>query len=150
MDTAIREMQYDPSQDGWQPHPTGAFLTLVGPIWRRQDNGIPAFGLLAEPKHANHRGIVHGGMIMTLADYGIGMASAEIGSDSSVTVQLDVQFVSAAEIGEFIVSQHELVRRTSSLYFLRGKLLVGDRIVATASGIWKAVKPLAAPYLSQS
>lgn len=140
---------YDPSLDGWRVGPTGAFLTLVGPIWHRNDGGKVSYGVLTDPRHANHRGIVHGGMIMTFADYGIGMAAALEAGQASVTIQLDVQFVSAAEIGEFIVSRHELVRKTSSLFFLRGELSVGSRVVATASGIWKAVKPLQ-PDLSQA
>jgi uncharacterized protein (TIGR00369 family) len=148
--TGLSAVPYDPSQDGWQIHPAGAFITLVGPIWSKQANGVASFGLLAEPKHGNHRGIVHGGMIMTLADYTIGMAAALSAGDVSVTIQLDVQFVSAAEIGDFIVSRHELVRKTSSLFFLRGDLSVDGRIVATASGIWKAAKPLASPHSSQS
>jgi hypothetical protein len=31
------------------------------------------------------------------------------------------------------------VRRTRSLIFMAGKLLAGDKTVATASGIWKVI-----------
>lgn len=145
----LKAPRYDPTQDGWQVDRTGSFLTLVGPIWRKHVGSTTAYGLLTEPKHANHRGIVHGGMIMTFADYGIGMAASREGGHASVTIQLDVQFVSAAEIGDFIISKHELVRKTSTLFFLRGELLVRSRVVATASGIWKAVKPLPSEQSSQ-
>lgn len=133
---------YDPANDGWYQETVPTFLTLVGPVWRKDGDSGTSYGLLAEPKHANHRGIVHGGMIMTLADYAVGMAGAlATGNIAQVTIQIDVQFVSAAEIGDFIVSRSEVVRRTSSLLFLRGELSVGSRPVATANGIWKIVKP---------
>lgn len=132
---------YDPAADGWHLDPTGAFLTMVGPIWRRVADGETCYGFVAETKHSNQRGIVHGGMIMTFADYGVGMAAATPGEAFPVTVQIDVQFVSAAEIGDFVVSRNQLIRKTSSLLFVRGELTVGPRVIASVTGIWKKVPP---------
>jgi acyl-coenzyme A thioesterase PaaI-like protein len=140
-ESSIPRVTYDPAKEGWEEDHTGAFLTLVGPIWRKSEGKSTSYGFVGQPKHGNHRGIIHGGMIMSFADYAIGMAAAHEGANSSVTIQLDVQFVSAAEIGEFITSRQELVRKTTALFFMRGELIAGTRVVATASGIWKAVKP---------
>jgi acyl-coenzyme A thioesterase PaaI-like protein len=81
-------------------------------------------------------------MIMTFADYVVGMAGVELQADMhQVTIQLDVQFVTAAEIGELLIGHSEVVRATSSLLFLRGTIAANGRMVATASGIWKRVRP---------
>ena len=48
-----------------------------------------------------------------------------------------MQFVSAAQIGDFVETQPEVVRRTSALVFMRGTLSAGPRIVAIANGVWK-------------
>ena len=50
-------------------------------------------------------------------------------------------FLSSGQIGEFIELEPELVRQTSSLLFLRGVLTAGERPAATASGVWKILKP---------
>ena len=53
------------------------------------------------------------------------------------TVQFDMQFVSAARMGDFVETRPEVVRRTAALVFMRGTLLAGTRVVATAQGVWK-------------
>ncbi|HZY21335.1 MAG TPA: hypothetical protein VFE80_02925, partial [Beijerinckiaceae bacterium] len=59
------------------------------------------------------------------------------GDKPVATIQFDMQFVSAGELGEFIEIAPEVVRRTASLVFMRGTLVSGERVVATCSGIWK-------------
>ena len=54
-------------------------------------------------------------------------------------MQLDVHFVDAVKIGEFVEARCQVVRRTRSLVFMNGELVVGDRIVATAKGVWKTL-----------
>jgi acyl-coenzyme A thioesterase PaaI-like protein len=55
------------------------------------------------------------------------------------TVQLDMQFLDAVQIGEFVECLAKVVRRTRSLVFMSGELVVGDRVVATATGVWKTL-----------
>ena len=44
-----------------------------------------------------------------------------------------------AQIGEFIEAKCKVVRRTRSLVFMSAELVAGERIVATANGVWKAL-----------
>lgn len=128
--------------DGWAPIDGGEFMSLVGPLWRRVVDGRPEYGFLPDRRHANHRDIVHGGMIMTFADFVVGMAGAEAtGNFHQVTIQLDVQFVAAAVIGELLIGRSEVVRATSSVVFLRGTIEARGSVVAIGSGIWKLVRP---------
>lgn len=129
---------FDPEQEGWSLQQPYGFVETVGPIWERRDEGGLYLGILSEAKHLNRSGVVHGGVILTFADQALGTAAWEAtGYKAQVTVQLDVQFVSAVEVGEFVTAQCQVVHMTGSLLFLRGVLLVGGRTVATASGVWR-------------
>jgi acyl-coenzyme A thioesterase PaaI-like protein len=123
--------------DGWEPVEDSGFIGLVGPIMRRACGDHDEYGFVAEPKHANLNNVVQGGMLMTFADRALGRAAWQVAGRSTATVQFDMQFVSAARIGDFIEMQPEVVRRTSAPVFLRGALFAGPRIVATAQGVWK-------------
>ncbi|HKG76799.1 MAG TPA: PaaI family thioesterase, partial [Beijerinckiaceae bacterium] len=89
------------------------------------------------PKHANLNNVVQGGMLMTFTDRAFGRTAWQVAGRSTATIQFDMQFVSAARIGEFIETQPEVVRHTSALVLMRGTLFTGSRIVATAHGVWK-------------
>lgn len=129
---------FDPASEGWRLQPPHGFMGTVGPLWERRDEPGLQLGILAEPKHVNASGIMHGGAIMAFADQALGTAGWEAtGHKPQVTVQLDIQFISAVAIGEFLTTRCEVVRLTNSMIFLRGTFLVGSRVVATASGVWK-------------
>ena len=131
---------FDPAAAGWTLLRGDPFTEWAGPIWRRRDAEIQAYAFLATARHVNPVGTVHGGMIMTFADVAFGsMAWLAIGKRAAVTVQFDMRFVSAVRAGDFVEMAPEVVRATRSLVFLRGTLRAGERVVATADGIWKTV-----------
>ncbi len=133
----------DPGREGWSIHTDEGFIEHVGPIWERRESGERRYGFVAEPKHANLLGVVQGGMLMTFADRAMGLRAWEAAEGTPcVTVQFEMQFLSAGRIGEFIELRPEVVRRTASLVFLRGILFAKSRSVAAASGIWKRVPRL--------
>ena len=132
---------FDPAAAGWEPYHDEGFIGLVGPFWSRPwGEGSFRYAFMAEPKHHNRRGVVQGGMLMTFADRSMGMTCWYAnGRVPQATVQLDVHFIDAVQIGEFVEAKCEVVRRTRSLIFMQGELVVGERTVATAKGIWKSL-----------
>lgn len=133
----------DPAREGWSIHGDEGFIEHVGPIWERRESGEMRYGFVAHAKHANLLGVVQGGMLMTFADRAMGLRAWEAAQGAPcVTVQFEMQFLSAGRIGEFIELRPEVVRRTASLVFLRGILRAESRSVAAASGIWKRVPRL--------
>src|SRR3954452_17626916 len=127
----------DPSADGWEAMDDPGFIGLVGPVFRRACGEHDEYAFLAAPKHANVRNVVQGGMLMTFADRAFGRTAWQAAGRGVATVQFDMQFVSAAQIGDFVETQPEVVCRTSALVFMRGTLSAGPRIVAIANGVWK-------------
>lgn len=64
---------YDFAGAGYQPHRDDGFLGLVGSDWQKVDEDGVTVASQATKRHANLRGVVHGGMLMTLADRRLGM-----------------------------------------------------------------------------
>ncbi len=130
--------------DGWKPVLAVRYSAALGPTFVKRIEGKVTAALLAQEHLANDNlGIVHGGAMMTFADMamGLGVGYAINGKATFVTAQLAVQFTSAARIGDVITCAPEVVRKTSSLVFVRGLIVVGDRVVASCDGIFKLLDP---------
>ncbi len=91
--------------------------------------------------HLNAAGITHGGYLAALIDAGAG-TSAHRAADNApcVTISLDLKFISASKIGDEIIGKTKILKKTNSLIFLFCELNCNDKILASASGIWKILK----------
>ncbi len=139
MDEVVQAV--DPAEDGWKARSLEGFFGLVGPLWtRKEEGGAWAYGFLAEPRHANSAGLVHGGMLATLMDHALSAIAWEACERRPcLTVQLDIQFLSAVRPGKLVEARGRVVRRTSSLLFMQGELTVKGEVVTTASALLKVV-----------
>lgn len=132
---------FDPAAHGWKTMKGPGFSSLVGPIWAKRDGESWRYGFLAEEKHENRQGAVHGGMLMTFADHAIGFVAWEAaGRRKCVTMQLENQFLAAVRHGDFVECDTEIVRAAKTVIFLRGVLKVNGRPVMAANGIWKVIE----------
>src|SRR4051794_19051589 len=94
---------FDPAAHGWKPRTFEGFFGLVGPLWTKQEGEGWAYAFVAEPRHANSAGVVHGGMLATMLDHTLGIVGWEAqGRKRCMTVQLDTHFVAAARPGQFV------------------------------------------------
>ena len=133
---------FDPAAAGWQPygHDDTGFIGLVGPLWSRRKGDSFEYAFMAADKHHNLRGVVQGGMLMTFADRSMGRTCFYANEQQpQAAVQLDVHFIDGVRVGEFVECKARVVRRTRSLVFMSGELVVGTRVVATANGVWKTL-----------
>ncbi|MGZ9811635.1 PaaI family thioesterase [Pseudoroseicyclus sp. H15] len=139
------ERDFDPAEHGWTLRMAARFPANLGPVWERIGPDGPAVGLFCSPEHENSSGVMHGGMISTLADMGLGfMVRHQRGAEGrSVTVQLNVSFSGAVPMGAFVYSRAEVSRATRSMTFISGELIVGDQTVAMMQGVFKLLKPAA-------
>lgn len=131
--------------DGWKPVPAVRYSAALGPTFMKRIDGRITVALLAQDHLANDNlGIVHGGAMMTFADMALGIGVGHAlgsrvldGRATFVTAHLAVQFTAAARIGDVVTCQPEVVRKTSSMVFVRGLIEAGGRTVASADGIFK-------------
>ena len=131
---------FDPAAAGWEPYTDEGFVGLVGPFWVRRSGASFRYAFTAQPKHHNRRGVVQGGMLMTFADRSMGMTCWYANErQPQATMQLDMHFIDAVQVGEFVEAHCRVVRRTRSVIFMSAELVVGSRVVATANGVWKTL-----------
>ena len=91
--------------------------------------------------HLNGIGITHGGFICSLIDAGAGTAAHRCAEQAPcVTVSLDLKFIATTKIGDEIVGFTKILKKTKSMVFLICHLKSKDKIIASASGIWKILK----------
>ena len=117
------------------------FVALTGPVYHRGAKGAKDFAFQAGEKHGNLVGIVHGGMLVTFADRALSICAMDSADGAPcVTIEMNIQFVGAARIGDVVETTPEIVRKTSSLIFVRATLTSAEKPLAAISGIWKLLK----------
>ena len=99
------------------------------------------FKVTITENHLNAAGITHGGFIATFVDAGAGTAAHRAASNSPcVTISLELKFISAVKLGQELIGNTKIQKKTKTMVFLTSELTAGNKIVATASGIWKILK----------
>jgi uncharacterized protein (TIGR00369 family) len=134
-------MPFDPAAAGWEARRRNDFPDFNGPIWEKLENGARIFGFLADARHANDRGVVHGGMLMTFADHSLGELMLDaVERKLCATIQLNTHFLRAAQIGDFVECRGTITRQTGRMVFMHGYLSVNGANVAAVDGIWTILK----------
>lgn len=128
---------------GWTPFHADGFSGVVNPIWERGTPDDLEVGFAARPEHSNGRlDTIHGGLLMTFADIALGYKIVKtVGRPWLATAQLQLHFVSAARVGDFVICRPEIIKRTGQLVFMRGLIAVDEKVIASADGIWKLFEP---------
>ncbi len=136
----------DPSAvpEGWEPLGRGGpFLRLFGPAYAKGAGSSRLIGLRVEEKHLNTGGIAHGGMLVTLADSALGivLAGCMPSPRPMVTVSLTTDFADVARLGDWLEARVDVQKIGSRLAFANCYLLVGERRILRASGVFAVVPP---------
>ena len=88
--------------------------------------------------HLNAAGITHGGFIAALVDAGAGSAAHRSADNNPcVTVSLELKFISPVLLGQELIGNTKIQKKTRSMIFLTCELTTEGKIAATASGVWK-------------
>ncbi len=100
--------------------------------------------LPTEARHANYAGGVHGGAILTFADYALCLVAgraADGGSNTSfaMTVSIAVEFLSSGKVGLPLEASGEPLQVTGRLAFARGSITQQGKTVALWSGVVRHV-----------
>ncbi|HIG42344.1 MAG: PaaI family thioesterase [bacterium] len=113
----------------------------IGPFYFTDENHQLHYAFEASQHNCNTHGIVHGGVLMTFADYCLCMQATDHYQDEScITVSYSCEFVSAAEIGAIVECNVNVSRKTGSMVFLTGRIFVGDETVVTFSSVVKRLR----------
>ena len=99
------------------------------------------FKATIKENHLNAAGITHGGFIATFIDAGAGTAAHRVADQKPcVTISLEIKFISPVKLGQELIGKTKIQKKTKSMVFLTCELTTENKIVATASGVWKILK----------
>ena len=125
---------------GWSCYPGGdPFEDLAGPFYcRAEESGQRLCAFRAERKHMNGGGFLHGGCVMTFADFCLFWIAREaIEGVSSVTATFNGEFVGTAHEGDLVECRGEVVKAGRSMVFVRGLITCGAEPVMSFSAVLK-------------
>jgi uncharacterized protein (TIGR00369 family) len=122
---------------------TSPFHELVGPLYEKRDGGAVTIGFVVAEKHRNRSGIVHGGMICTLADFAMGHAAhfATGTPRRLVTTTLSVDFAGNARPGDWIEARVDVMRPGRRVAFVNCFVYHGTDRIARASATFQILGP---------
>ena len=116
---------------GFMKHNGGLFFKVISETESQ-------FKTTVNENHLNRAGITHGGYIASIIDVGIGTGVHRTTSKNIfVTISLDIKFIGSSKIGNEILGKVKIEKITNSLVFASCKLECEDKIIASASGVWK-------------
>jgi len=129
--------------------PPDPFEDHMGPIYYKltgdaQQAGSVHCVLPTHEEHGNYAGGVHGGALLTFADYALCLVAgraADGGTNSSfaMTVSLAAEFLDGARIGPPLEARGEPLQVTGRLAFARGTITQEGKTIALWSGVCRHV-----------
>lgn len=131
--------------DGFAPHFRRSPVTDPWePLYSRRSQGVVELGLVLAEPHCNARGLLHGGVIATLADNAMGHSflaarAAEAGEApaGAVTVSLSVDFAAVARLGQWVLVTPRVLKAGKSMGFVDALVTADGTLIARASGTFR-------------
>ena len=129
---------------GFEPHLRSSPVTDDwAPLYAKRLEKAVHMGLRLAKAHTNGRGLIHGGLIAALSDNAMGYSCAQAtGWDTSkslVTINLAVDFVGTAKIGQWLAIEPEVIRAGSTICFAQCLVKADDVVIARANGTFRVV-----------
>jgi acyl-coenzyme A thioesterase PaaI-like protein len=120
---------------GWYYlHGDDPFEDHAGPFYFRDDEKGRVCAFRAEPRHMNGGNFMHGGCLMTFADF-------TLFDRHAVTATFNAEFVGAVPPGSLVEARAEIVKAGKSMVFMRGLITTGGEPVLSFSATLKKTGP---------
>ena len=130
----IKKFEQISIKPGFMKHNGGVFFRTISETEYE-------FKSIISENHLNAAGITHGGYLSALIDAGAGTSAHRAANDTPcVTISLDLKFISSSKVGDEIIGKTKILKKTNTLIFLFCELMCNEKIIASASGIWKILK----------
>jgi uncharacterized protein (TIGR00369 family) len=128
--------------EGYEPHfRKSPFTDPWEPLYSRKADKAVSMGLRLGRPHTNSRGLIHGGLIASLADNSMGYSCAQATgwTTSFVTVSLAVDYIGSAQIGQWLAVECKVIKTGSTLCFAQSLIQADDAVIARANGTFRVV-----------
>ena len=112
-----------------------------GVMFRNISDNEYEFKSSINENHLNAAGITHGGYLSALVDAGAGTAAhRSVDNAPCVTISLELKFIGTSKLGDEIIGRVKILKKTKTLVFLLCDLKCNNKIITSASGVWKILK----------
>jgi uncharacterized protein (TIGR00369 family) len=128
--------------EGFEPHfRKSPFTEPWEPLYSKRTDRSVIIGLRLAKPHTNGRGLIHGGLIASLADNAMGYSCAQATdwTTSFVTISLAVDYVGSARIGQWLAVESDVIKTGSTICFAQSLIKADDTVIARASGTFRVV-----------
>jgi uncharacterized protein (TIGR00369 family) len=128
--------------EGFEPHfRKSPFTEPWEPLYSKRTDRSVIIGLRLAKPHTNGRGLIHGGLIASLADNAMGYSCAQATdwTTSFVTISLAVDYVGSAQIGQWLTVESDVIKTGSTICFAQSLIKADDAVIARASGTFRVV-----------
>jgi uncharacterized protein (TIGR00369 family) len=125
----IRHTRTSPLTEPWEP------------IYARHTPDAIIIGLRLARPHSNSRGMVHGGLIAALADGAMGWSCGHKlgGVGGLVTVNLSIDYVGTAQLGQWLQIETDVIKIGSTLCFAQCVVTADGVVIARANATFRVV-----------
>ncbi len=125
--------------EGFEPlFRSSPFLDLLGPLYNRRIENDLVVGFRVMEKHCNARGLVHGGVLSSLADIALGY-SALVSEEKQVpliTASLSIDYAGAARKGDWVEINTDVQKVGRKMAFANCYFTVESKRIARASAVF--------------
>src|SRR5437868_8362351 len=114
----MRVAQMTDIPEGFERHTRRSPLTDPWePLYSTRTDTALIIGLRLAKPHTNGRGLIHGGLIASLGDNGMGLSCGHRlgGVSSLVTIGLAVDFVGTAKVGQWFTVGTDVIKTGSTI-----------------------------------
>jgi uncharacterized protein (TIGR00369 family) len=123
----------------WEGH--DPFEDDCGPMFFNKIDNISHCRMILRPKHMNGQGNVHGGVLMTFADYALFViARDQLEGIGGVTVSFNCDFIGPAGTGDLLEASGEVIHETGRMLFVRGLVKTGEATLLNFSGVLRKIR----------
>ncbi|SHH00343.1 acyl-CoA thioesterase [Thermosyntropha lipolytica DSM 11003] len=109
------------------------FYNLIGINLERIEKGHAVLSVWPKEDHLNPLGMVHGGLVVTLADAAMGNAIRSMGI-KGVTADITVSFISPPPLGVKIEAEGRVLKAGQNLIFAEAEVWAEKKLIAKSQG----------------
>ena len=118
------------------------------PIYEKPTPDAIILGLFLRTAHTNRRGLIHGGVIAALADKAMGHSCGHTmiaagAKPSLVTVNLSLDYVGTAKIGQWLTIETDVIRTGKTICFTQCLVKADGDVIARGNATFRVVAPKA-------
>lgn len=126
----------------WFTWPHDRFETDTGPFYfQKGGSGQVRCAFVAEAKHMNGAGFMHGGCLATFADFAVFAIADDVIGGRAVTINLSADYLGAASVGQRMEATGEVTRSGKRIIYVRGLVMADGAPCLSFTSVITRVRP---------